>query len=46
MKPRKIDNEDIYVVTDLDEEEQLLKALNLNNPIVSEEEITKMLRRE
>jgi hypothetical protein len=44
MKLVKIDNEEIYEVTEPDEEIQLLKAMNLNNPIVSEEEITKMLR--
>jgi hypothetical protein len=44
MESLNIDHEDIYEVTEQDEEKQLLKALNLNNPIVSEEEITIMLR--
>jgi histidinol phosphatase-like enzyme len=44
MKPDKIDHEETYVVSDPDEEIQLLKAMNLNNHIISEEEITKMLR--
>ena len=34
---------DCYEVTDPDEEKQLLKALNENNPILSEEEIKNKL---
>lgn len=44
IEVNEVKQEDIYEVTDLDEEKQLMKALNQNNPIVSEEEITKMLR--
>jgi hypothetical protein len=44
MEVNEVKQEYIYEVTDPDEEEQLLKALNQNNPIVSEDEITKMLR--
>jgi hypothetical protein len=34
-----------YEVTDAEEEEQLLRALDSDNPILSEEEISNMLRR-
>lgn len=35
----------VYEVTDLEEEKQLLYALDGDNPILSEEEINNMLRR-
>jgi hypothetical protein len=43
MEVDEVKSKDIYEVTDPDEEEQLLKALNLNNPIMSDDEIIKML---
>ncbi len=33
----------MYEVTDRDEEDQLLKALKSENPVLTEEEITRML---
>ncbi|MCD1262026.1 hypothetical protein B5M42_024915 [Paenibacillus athensensis] len=34
---------DVYEVTDPDEEDQLLRALNENNPLLSEEDINRMI---
>jgi hypothetical protein len=45
MKVQKFRNHNGYQVTDLDEEKHLLKALKEDNPILSEEEIKKMLER-
>ncbi|WML58835.1 hypothetical protein [Neobacillus sp. PS2-9] len=39
----QIKEPNVYEVTDLDEESQLRKALEEDNPILSEEEINKML---
>lgn len=38
-----INNLDCYEVTDPEEEKRLVEALNENNPILSDEEIKKML---
>jgi hypothetical protein len=43
MKVEKFRNDNGYQATDPDEEKQLLKALEEDNPILSEEEIKKML---
>ncbi|QHE60406.1 hypothetical protein FHE72_04635 [Rossellomorea vietnamensis] len=43
MKVEKFRNDNGYQVTDPDEKKQLLKALEEDNPILSEEEIKKML---
>jgi len=39
----QIKEPNMYEVTDSDEEKQLLKALEHENPVLSEEEITRML---
>ncbi|WML41513.1 hypothetical protein RCG19_07640 [Neobacillus sp. OS1-2] len=39
----QIKEPNMYEVTDSDEEKQLLRALELENPVLSEEEITRML---
>lgn len=44
MEVNEVSSEEIYEVTDPDEEKQLLRALNEDNPIVSDDEISKMLR--
>ena len=43
MEVEEVSKDDHYQVTDSDEERQLLKALEEDNPILSEEEIKKML---
>ena len=43
MEVEEVSKDDRYQVTDPDEERQLLKALEEDNPILSEEEIKKML---
>ncbi|UNC93508.1 hypothetical protein [Candidatus Contubernalis alkaliaceticus] len=43
LEVEKIDDASIYEVTDLEEEKQLLQALNKNNPILSDKEIDSML---
>ena len=43
MKVEKFRNHNGYQVIDPDEEKQLLKALEEDNPILSKEEIKKML---
>lgn len=43
MEVEAVSNDEGYQVTDPDEEKQLLKALEEDNPILSEEEIKKML---
>lgn len=39
LEVEELNNNDCYVVTDPEEEEQLMTALNGNNPILSEEDI-------
>jgi hypothetical protein len=43
MEVEEVSNDEDYQVTGPDEEKQLLKALEEDNPILSEEEIMKML---
>jgi hypothetical protein len=43
MEVEEVSTDDGYQVTDPDEEKQLLKALEEDNPILSEEEIKEML---
>lgn len=43
MEVEDVSNDDCYEVTDPEEEKQLMAALNENNPILTEEEIQKML---
>ncbi|BCB04071.1 hypothetical protein [Bacillus sp. KH172YL63] len=43
MEVEEISNNDGYQVTDPEEEKQILKALEEDNPILSEEDIRKML---
>lgn len=43
LEVEEVKNDDCYEVTDSDEEKRLMAALNENNPILSEEEIKKML---
>jgi hypothetical protein len=43
LEVEEVNNDNCYEVTDSDEEKQLIEALNENNPILSEEEIKKML---
>ncbi|MFI8578254.1 hypothetical protein ACIGEL_21565 [Rossellomorea aquimaris] len=43
MEVEEISHDDGYQVTDPDEEKQLLKALEEDNPVLSEDEIKKML---
>ncbi|WP_160316895.1 hypothetical protein [Rossellomorea vietnamensis] len=43
MEVEEVSHDDGYQVTDPDEEKQLLKALETDNPILSEEEIKKMI---
>lgn len=43
LEVEEVNNDDCYEVTDPDEEKRLIAALNENNPILSEEEIKKML---
>lgn len=43
MKVEKFRNHNGYQVTDPDEKKQLLKALGEDNPIITEDEIKKML---
>lgn len=43
MEVEDVSNDDCYEVTDPEEEKQLMAALNKNNPILTVEEITKML---
>ncbi|WP_226672103.1 hypothetical protein [Rossellomorea aquimaris] len=43
MEVEEVSKDHHYQVTDPDEERQLLKALEEDNPILSEEEIKKML---
>jgi hypothetical protein len=45
MEVNQVKQEYIYKVSHPDEKEQLFKALNQNNPIVSEDEITKKMLR-
>ncbi|MBN8193415.1 hypothetical protein JI667_14790 [Bacillus sp. NTK074B] len=43
MEVEEVSKDDRYQVTDPDEERQLLKALEEDNPILSKEEIKEML---
>ncbi len=43
MEVEEVSKDDGYQVTDPDEEKQLLKALEEDNPVLSEDEIKKML---
>ncbi|WP_102348338.1 hypothetical protein [Bacillus sp. Marseille-P3661] len=43
LEVEEINNDDYYEITDHEEEKRLMSALNGNNPILSEEEIKKML---
>lgn len=43
MEVEEVHNDDCYQVTDPEEEKQLLEALEGDNPILSEEELKKML---
>jgi hypothetical protein len=43
MEVEEVSHDDGYQVTDPEEEKQLLKALDGDNPILSEDEIKKML---
>jgi hypothetical protein len=44
MEVEEVSKDDGYQVTDPDEEKQLLKALEEDNPILSEDEIKKMFK--
>jgi hypothetical protein len=43
MEVEDVSNDDCYEVTDPEGEKKIMEALNENNPILSEEEIKKML---
>lgn len=43
MEVEDVGNDHCYEVTDPEEEKQLMAALDENNPILTEEEIKKML---
>lgn len=43
LEVEEVSSNDCYEVTNPEEEKQLMAALNKNNPILSEEEIKKML---
>ncbi len=43
MEVEDAKNNDCYEVTDAEEENELLRALNDDNPVLSEEEINRML---
>ena len=43
LEVEKIDDANVYEVTDPEEEKQLLQALNKNNPILSDKEVDSML---
>jgi hypothetical protein len=43
MEVEHVTNDDCYEVTDHEEEKQLTAALDENNPILTEDEIKKML---
>lgn len=44
MEVEDVGNDDCYEVTDPEEEKQLRAALNQDNPILSDEEINRMLK--
>lgn len=44
MEVEDVGNDDCYEVTDSEEEKQLRVALNQDNPILSDEEINRMLK--
>ena len=44
MEVEGVGNDDCYEVTDPEEEKQLRAALNQDNPILSDEEINRMLK--
>jgi len=44
MEVEDVGNDDYYEVTDPEEEKQLRAALNQDNPILSDEEINRMLK--
>lgn len=45
MEVEDVSNDDCYEVTDPEEEKQLLAAINEHNPILTDEEIKKMLEK-
>ena len=45
VEVEEVNKNDFYVVSDKEEETKLLEALNKYNPILSEEEMNKSLRR-